>query len=75
MEKELKSTTYEDCFQVNGGCEVVGIFGVCSISKSKTSNRKSLSINTWKFHLRQIIRTEGGVKCEVVFWRITETNP
>ena len=56
---------YEGCFQGIRGCEVVAIFEACSVPQRETSNRKSLSIKTWKFHLGQIIRTGGGVKCEV----------
>jgi hypothetical protein len=55
-----------------GVCEVVAIFEVFSIFNRKASKRKPLSINAWKFHLRQIIRMEEGVKCEVVFGRDAE---
>jgi hypothetical protein len=60
---------------LTGGCEVVAIFVICSVFQSITSKRKPLSIKTWKFHLRQIIRTGGGVKCEVIFGLLVLGRP
>ena len=56
-----KSITYEIVSRSNVGCEVVAILKARSLFSANTSNRKPLSINDWKFQLRQIICTGGGL--------------
>ncbi len=53
--------------RVNGGCEVIAIFGAYSVLQSKTSNRKLFVNQSLDALFRENYPHGRGVKCEVAF--------